>query len=400
MSKVVFLGFPGHGHINPTLPVVAELVRRGEQVTYYAIEDFRPAIERTGATFHSYGQGLPLEPPDSDKPLQVVQQLMETGQFILGRILPDVKALQPDYLVHDSMSAWGSYLGQILGIPTVSSVPGILTNARLMFSNPVDLLTMLRMQLGGRAYITRAQAIATQLSRKYPIRKPGIMDVFFSPGQLNIVYTSKAFQPFADTFDEQSYKFVGPCLISRPETPTFPFERLQDKPLLYVSLGTAFNKCPDFYRQCFDAFASSDFQVVVAIGRQVSREALGTIPPNFIVEAFVPQLELLQRARLFISHGGMNSVSEALYYNVPLIVIPQGADQPWIARRVADLGAGKMLSNKQTSVQRLRHLAQEILAQPAYAQAAAHIGESLRTAGGYQKAADVIEAFKRSHHLV
>ncbi len=399
MSKVVFLGFPGHGHINPTLPVVAELLRRGEQILYYASEDFQPSIERTGATFCDYGQGLPLEPPDSEKPLQVVQRLMETGQIILARILPDVKAIQPDYLIYDSLSAWGGYLGQILGIPTISSVPGILTTARLVFSDPLNLLNMVGMQLTGHAYIARAQAIAKLLSEKYPIRKPGVMDVFFSPGMLNIIYTSKAFQPFADTFDAQRYKFVGPSLLPRPEASAFPFEKLQNKPLLYISLGTALNKRADFYRQCFDAFASSDFQVVLAIGRQVSREVLGRIPSNFLVEAFVPQLEILQRARLFLTHGGMNSVNEALYYNVPLIVVPQGEDQPWIAKRVADLGAGKMLSNNQISVERLRRMAQEILIQPAYAQAAAIIGESLRTAGGYQKAADEIEAFKRLHHL-
>ena len=124
----------------------------------------------------------------------------------------------------------------------------------------------------------------------------------------------------------------------------------------------------------------------------MSRDRLGPIPPNFIVEKFVPQLEVLQHAALFISHGGMNSVSEALYYNVPLIVVPQGADQPWIARRVAELGAGRMMTKEQVGAESLRHAAEEILSRPGFAQAAAKVGETLRTAGGYQRAADEIQA--------
>ena len=113
--------------------------------------------------------------------------------------------------------------------------------------------------------------------------------------------------------------------------------------LYYISLGTLFNEHPEFYRHCFAAFANSMYQVVLSVGHKTPLSSLGDIPPKFIVQNYVPQLEILQRANVFISHGGMNSVSEALYYGVPLLVIPQSADQPWVAKRVAQLGAGKLL---------------------------------------------------------
>ena len=163
--------------------------------------------------------------------------------------------------------------------------------------------------------------------------------------------------------------------------------------LFYISLGTLFNEHPEFYRHCFAAFANSMYQVVLSVGHKTPLSSLGDIPPKFIVQNYVPQLEILQRANVFISHGGMNSVSEALYYGVPLLVIPQSADQPWVAKRVAQLGAGKLLPRTRATPGTLQRITGEILTNPSYAQASVHIGETLRQAGGYQCAADEIQLF-------
>jgi MGT family glycosyltransferase len=111
----------------------------------------------------------------------------------------------------------------------------------------------------------------------------------------------------------------------------------------------------------------------------------------------VPQLTLLQRTDVFITHAGMNSANEALYYGVPMIAIPQAGDQSWVAQRIEQLGAGKVLHRRTLSAKKLRRSVAEILANPAYAQASAAIGQTLREAGGYQRAVEEILAFKRTH---
>ncbi len=205
--------------------------------------------------------------------------------------------------------------------------------------------------------------------------------------------TSKLFQPNSGNFDE-IYKFVGPSLMPRNDAPAFPYEALdKDRPHIYISLGTIFNEQPEFYRLCFAAFAQSRYQVVLSVGDKTPISSLGAIPENFIVRNFVPQLDILQRTALFVSHGGMNSANEALYYGVPLNIIPQSIDQPWVARRVAQLKAGKMLRRDRMQTSTLRHAADEILANSAYAQASTQIGETLRQAGGYLRAADEIQSF-------
>jgi len=155
----------------------------------------------------------------------------------------------------------------------------------------------------------------------------------------------------------------------------------------------------EFYRCCFEAFEQSDYQVVMSIGKHTTREQLDPTPENFMVCQSVPQLELLQRATLFITHAGMNSTNVALYYGVPLPAIPQATDQHYIARRIEQSGAGIRLSPKQVTASRLRNSADEIRTHAKYAQASARIGASLRQAGGIQAALQAIQQFKQRYHI-
>ena len=111
-------------------------------------------------------------------------------------------------------------------------------------------------------------------------------------------------------------------------------------PTLYISLGTLFNNWVEFFNMCFTAFGSQPWQVVLAIGNKIDQMTLGPIPANFLVHSYVPQLDVLQYTDIFITHGGTNSVMEALYYGVPLVVIPQVPQQIITANRVAELGLG------------------------------------------------------------
>ncbi len=250
----------------------------------------------------------------------------------------------------------------------------------------------------GRRELTKFLAITKQLHETYHIPRPQLADVYNNLAELNIVYSTKQLQIYPNSFDER-FKFVGPSIGIRSETPPFPFDELGDEPVIYISLGTVFNDKGDFYRLCLEAFADLNSRVVMSVGNKIDMSHLGAIPRNFIVEPFVPQLQLLQCAALFITHGGMNSVSEGLWAGVPLLMIPQAADQHFIAQHVQRLGAGKMLRNTKVNAQHLRQVAEEIMAEPTFQQASANIGASFRQAGGPALAVDEIEVFKRRHGM-
>ena len=211
---------------------------------------------------------------------------------------------------------------------------------------------------------------------------------------LNLVYTSRAFQPAAEEFD-QSYRFVGPSIGARPADPSFPADRLRD-PVLYASLGTVFNADPQLLRSFATATRPTGRHRVIVSTGQTDPAALGPLPGNVLARRFVPQPEVLAHAALFVTHGGMNSVNEAMYAGVPMLVVPQGADQPMVARRVEELGAGLSIRTQDVTEESVRALARRLLHDPRFRAAAATLRGAQHQAGGYRRAADELEEYLRA----
>jgi MGT family glycosyltransferase len=159
-------------------------------------------------------------------------------------------------------------------------------------------------------------------------------------------------------------------------------------------MGTVFNQASDFYKLCFEAFGNTDHTIVMSIGNKVQIYDLGEIPHNFIVKNYVPQTDILQYTKIFITHGGMNSAHEGLYYGVPLIVIPQSADQPIIAEQVVNLGAGIKLQMQGLTATELREAVERVLTLPSFPKAVATTKDSFRTSGGAHQAVDEIFEWK------
>lgn len=397
MAKFLVFNVPAQGHINPTLPVVAELVRRGHQVSYMLTEGSRAAVEATGAAFLPYPQiddhffqdnGL-----NGSNPVKAAAVLLETSRALLPDLLELTQQEAPDAIIYDSMCPWGWLVAQCTGIPSVSS-------NSLLFITPSMILKagmlhkLMGIYLHSLPALLRHGRAATAIRRSYGVSKRGFLDTLVSLGTITVSYTSALFQPESERLDE-TIKFVGPSLERRFDTSEFPYTRLDGRRLIYISLGTIINQNRRFYQQCFDAFRDSDYQVVLSVGKQTDIASLGTIPDNFIVRQFVPQIELLRLAHLFISHAGMNSVHEALYYNVPLLLVPQQAEQRFVAAQVADFGAGLILEGKGVNADSLRAAAEEILTDDSFKHRASIMGASFRAAGGAQRAADDILALVR-----
>ena len=163
--------------------------------------------------------------------------------------------------------------------------------------------------------------------------------------------------------------------------------------MIYVSLGTLFNADPAFYRNCFEAFGGQNVRVVMSIGTTTTAASLGSPPANIVVKPWVPQLDMLRRASVFVSHGGMNSVSESLYHGVPLVVVPQMGEQEIVARQVEGLGAGLYLAKEDVTAERLRQAVHRVLGDDRFRQQAASVRESFDAAGGAARGADAILAF-------
>jgi MGT family glycosyltransferase len=390
MATAAFLGFPGYGHIIPSLPLVAELVRRGNTVHYFALDHFRRAIEATGAVAHSYGD-MPLGDLSGDGvPLRQIHAFLGLRRWVLEHCTDLVRDLAPDYIVYDYLAGWGAQIAEMLGVPAACSVPVLMVNRRMAYSLPGQVARVFASRLAHPGQMLRNRRLARSIRRTYGVPQPHDYRVFGNPGDLNIVYTSRLFQPYSESFGEDRFVFVGPEL-ERRAAGGISWAWRDERPLVYVSMGTVFNDRPEIFRSCVQAFAGEDVQVIISFGGRDGSMGLGAMPPNVRVAPFVPQIEVLRRASLFVTHGGTNSVYDALSCDVPMVVLAQAADQHWVAHRVAGLGAGVALRKRGFTADVLRRAADEVLTTSSYARAAARVGASMRAAGGTARAADAID---------
>lgn len=386
MSKIVFFCIPAHGHTNPTLGVVRELVRRGHQVKYYSYEPFRAVIEAAGADFvpcDAYDAQLGLTPKDGErigKDLAFsTHVLVETTLALNDMVCRDMASWQPDCIVADSMAAWGKAVALKLGIPFVSSTTTFAFNqesAKIMKQSFRELLAFFAAMPKINKDVRRLQATG------YPVKS--VLDLIQNDQNTHtIVYTSPEFQPCAESFSDK-YAFVGPSVRPAREQVTKTHEKL-----VYVSMGTVVNDRLALYRNCIAALAGEDVQVILSVGEQVDIAALGPLPENVSVYPKVDQIAVLEQADAFLSHCGMNSASESLYFGVPLLCYPQTKEQGGVAARVTALGAGLMLENP--SVSCIKAAVKLLLSDTKIKANAEEIARSFHRCTGPIAAADKIE---------
>jgi hypothetical protein len=399
MSKLIFFNIPATGHVNPAQAVITELVRRGHHVIYFNAEETRAQVEQTGAEFRPYPSDDALlalnERAAGGNMSENALALVGIAEVLMPAVLAALTTEKPDAVIHDSLAGWGKQAAEKLGIRAAAFLVTFAINLRAMPALPPRVL--LRIIADNLSRTPAYNRIARRTQQKFGVRGYGLPAALMNTNALNIVFTSRQFQPAGETFDE-SYRFVGPSITERPDTTGFPLDALTRKPLIYISLGTINNQNLDFYKACFAAFADDAGQVVLSAGKNTDLRLLEPIPAHFTVRNFVPQLDVLQRADVFITHGGMNSVHEGLWYGVPLVVVPQQFEQAMVARQVVANGAGVMPVDVggTLTADGLRTAVETINSdRTRYREAVQKMGESFRAAGGYVRAADEIEAFVR-----
>lgn len=385
MSKIVFFCIPAHGHTNPTLGVVRELVSRGHEVLYYSYNVMKEKIEGAGATFVScdgYDMEQKLSPKDAvriGKDLAFSTKiLVDTTLALDDHVCAQMEKLKPDCIVADSMAVWGKAVALKLGIPFVSSTTTFAFNqhsAKIMKQSFGELFRMIFSMGKIGKDIKRLQ------DKGYPVKS--VLDIIQNDDSTHtVVYTSPEFQPCAETFSDK-YVFVGPSI--RPAESEL--EKTKEK-LVYISMGTVNNDMLPFYKKCIAAFAKTDYQVIMSVGNLVPMEQFGQLPENVAVYPSVDQIAVLQKADVFISHCGMNSVNESLYYAVPLVMLPQTSEQGGVATRVEQLGAGVKL--EKTDAGAILSAVEKVLKESSYKKNASNISAGFKKCTGAKGAADKI----------
>jgi MGT family glycosyltransferase len=384
-KNLFFVAAPAAGHVNPALPLVAELTRRGHHVAFATGPAHLASVERAGARpvelpWTLDPTGLSRDTFSTTSFVELLDNLLATAAPEMDELVSTARSHGTDVVCFDATIApIAAALAHRLGVPAISLMGSMAVNEHLPLGEllPPDFRPDNEALIG---YATRLHAFSVEQGLPAPLLPMVIPEV-----PLTVVFVPPAFQIAADTFDA-SYRFVGPTPAPDNHEFTPPAD---DRPLLLVSLGSAFTDRPDVFRACAEAFADTGWRVIMSIGR-TPRAALGEVAANIEVAESVPQQAILRRATAFISHAGMNSIMEALAAGVPLITLPQVPEQALNARRVVELGLGAMLDDDTLTPASIAEAVGKISSDESVRERLGWMAGQIATAGGAVAAADAV----------
>ncbi|AKN72238.1 glycosyl transferase [Streptomyces sp. PBH53] len=389
-AHIAMFSIAAHGHVNPSMEVIRELVARGHRVTYAIPPVFADKVAATGAEPVLYTSTLPG--PDADPEawgntlLDNVEPFLDDAIQALPQLIEAYADDTPDLVLHDITSYPARVLAHRWGVPAISLSPNLVAwegyeeeIAEPMWKEP-------RQTERGRAYYARFEAwLAENGISQHP-------DPFVGRPDRSLVLIPRALQPHADRVDERVHTFVGACQGDRADQGDWQRPADAEKVVL-VSLGSAFTKQPAFYRACVRAFAGlPGWHVVLQVGRHVTRADLGDVPANVEVHSWVPQLAILRQADLFVTHAGAGGSQEGLATATPMIAVPQAVDQFGNADMLQALGVARHLPAEEADAERLREAALALVDDPEVARRLKEVQAEMAREGGTRRAADLIEA--------
>ncbi len=411
MSRIGIICHPATGHMNPMIALGRCLKRHGHEVTFFQIADTEAAVRAAGLGFSRIGErDAPVgtvrrheEALSRLKGLGALRAVMEWTRLNAQRVLRDapdaMRALNIDALIVDAIEGAGGSVADFLGIPFVTVWP--LPPIRRDNTVPPWIFGW-QYRTGYLARLRNSMANALLLRSSNSVRK--VINVQRQQWGLRplpatgwtstlsqIAQMPQAFD-FPGAGPRPLLHYTGPFHDGAGRPPVeFPWQSLNGKPLVYASMGTVFNGIDRAFRIIAEACAALDVQLVLTLGGNIDPGQVGPLAGSPLVVRYAPQLELIKRASLTITHAGLNTTLESLANGVPLVAIPVTADQPGIGARIKWSGTGEVVPLRKLSVARLREAIRKVMEDPSYRAAARRMQAEIQKVDGLERAADLVE---------
>jgi len=419
--KIGFLSMPVMGHLNPMTALARKLQSRGHEVVFIGVPDAEPVARAAELQFvpfceNEFPPGSVAEKWSGVAKLHGLEVVRYTARELTPALVKAALEHLPgkiaetgvNALVLDATYRFLEIVPMHLRLPYVH----IWTALHFDFSGSTPLA------LYGWPHETNPEAIARNVAGLQIVReiRGTLLPIARSYAERNgleidwnnpaatvsklavITQTPKEFD-FPIPHLPPQFHYAGPFHNNEGRAPVpFPWEKLTGKPLIYASMGTLVNGLNKVYGTMIDAVrAFPEMQAVLSVGRNFNPADLGPIPSNIIVVRTAPQIEVLKRAALCITHAGLNTTLEALAQGVPMVAIPIGFEQPGIAARIAYHGVGEFVEIGNLTTRRLSELIVRVKADPSYRDKARWFQKILRETRGLDVAADIIERVFGEH---
>jgi zeaxanthin glucosyltransferase len=412
--KIAIVSLPVTGHLNPMSALAVKLKSLGHEIVFISVPDAEARAIAAGLRFITVAaEHLPLgitsevekqfSVTKGEEGLKYTFDLMGVVTGALLRPVEQVLAAEcPDGVVFDTYQPYLELSAVANNLPYVhvsASVPfDVSGETPLCFFawDHVDTDEARERNRSGVAAYRKFLEPSLVVAQQYAAEK-GLelnwSDLTATRSKLAWITQLPASLDFAPFVADAALTHTGPFTDETLRPPVeFPWERLSDLPLVYASMGTLQNGIENVFRDIIQAASHlPTLQFVVAVGNKLDRTIFEPLPPNVLVVGDAPQLELLKRASLCVTHGGLNTVLESLTNGVPLVAIPITNDQPGVAARILAVGVGASLNLTDCSAVRLQALLEEVLLEPKYREKAQDIAKLIAQQDGLTAASKKIE---------
>jgi zeaxanthin glucosyltransferase len=413
--RIGFLSLPLSGHLNPMTALARKLQARGNEVVFISVPDAEPVLRAAGLQFVPFcEEEYPIGSIDghwsSVAKLHGEEVLRHSSRELLPGICKAALEHLPakiaetgvEALVFDKVYFYLELVAMSMGIPYVD-VWAVLHvdfsgyTPSCLFSWPHETTPeAFARNAEGLKIAGEVLAPLAEVAKPYA-EKAGLQidwnDPTATTSKLAVITQTPREFDYPNPRWPAQFHYTGPFHDDEGrKTIPFPWERLTGEPLIYASLGTLVNGLEFVYRIILDAVRTiPGVQVVLSVGHNIDMDDLGPIPSNTIVVSSAPQIELLKRAALCITHAGLNTTLESLAQGVPMVAIPIGYDQPGAASRIAYHGVGEFVEVEDLTVKRLSELIQRVRRDQKYSETARYFQRVIARTRGLDLAADVIE---------
>ncbi|MFI9650729.1 macrolide family glycosyltransferase [Streptomyces sp. NPDC052040] len=382
-AHIAMVGIPAVSHVLPSLEIIRELVGRGHRVTYANDPAVAPLIAPTGAELVTCTSVLPVVdniwPHD---PIAVMDLFLDNAVQALPQLRSAYHQDPADLYLYDIGAYAARALAETQNRPLMQLSPTFVA----WDGYDRDVAAHVRQLPGADAYRARfAQWLADCGAATADV------DAFSGPPSRSLALITRAMQPHADRVDTGTVTFVGPCFDATADADAWSRPAAAERVLL-ISLGSAYTRQPEFYRQCLAAYGGlPGWHVVLQIGKYTDPEELGDLPSNVEVHSWVPQRAILKQADAFVTHAGMGGCGEGLMAGVPMVAVPQAADQFMNADRLVELGVARRLDTAEATAESLRAALNDLVNDAEVARRSALLRAAAQAEGGTARAADLIE---------
>jgi MGT family glycosyltransferase len=411
--RIGILSFSSPGHYYPLTALGRRLRLRGHEVVYFQVADLERQIRTAGLEFRQIGQkDFPrgaLRARDEEvcrlkglAALRCALRGIERKAMMLFRDAPAaIHDEGVDSLIVDQIEMAGGTVAEHLGLPFISAAVALPVNtdpsvppATVPWPHRVGVGARLRNRMGNAALEWIFSGVLRTINRQRRLwGLPPVRGLNATLSGLAQVTQLPATLELPGRRLPRHFHHTGPWTDAAGRTPVdFPWERLDSgRPLVYASMGTLQNGVLETFRMMAEACTGLDVQLVISLGGGQDPALLGDLTGDPVVVGYAPQLELIQRSALTISHGGLNTVLESLAWGVPMVVLPVTYDQPGVGARVVWSGVGRSIPVARLTVDRLRAAVRLVLGNHDYRARASEMQSSIEAADGLNRAADLIE---------